>query len=111
MNKASVRDLHLNTSSILKRVAEGVPFIIEKGAYRWPSCAHYKAEILLPVSEGLLYRLEAFLKTLHSDVYLRAGDGIHLITAREAGFAEVWSNDRHLLRAAPHFGLNGKAAS
>jgi antitoxin (DNA-binding transcriptional repressor) of toxin-antitoxin stability system len=29
MNKASVRDLHLNTSSILKWVAEGVPFIIE----------------------------------------------------------------------------------
>jgi len=30
MNKASVRDLHFNTSSILKRVAEGVPFVIEK---------------------------------------------------------------------------------
>ena len=63
---------------------------------------------LLPVSDGLFYRLEGFVRTLPADVYLRAGEGVHLITAREAGFREVWSNDRQLLRAASYFGLEGK---
>jgi predicted nucleic acid-binding protein len=41
---------------------------------------------------------------------LRAGDAIHLAAAQGAGFTEIWSNDKHLLRAAPAVGLIGKSA-
>jgi predicted nucleic acid-binding protein len=41
-------------------------------------------------------------------MYLRAGDAIHSAAAEEAGFTEIWSNDRRLLEAAPAFGLTGK---
>jgi len=65
--------------------------------------------ILFPVSQRLLYRVEALASGLPPQVYLRAGDMIHLASAMEAGFTEIWSNDRHLLAAAPHFGLEGRS--
>ena len=65
--------------------------------------------ILSPVSERLLMRVESLVGGLAKDVYLRAGDAIHLVSALEAGFTEIWTNDRHLLNAAPHFGLLGRS--
>lgn len=65
--------------------------------------------ILLPVTETLLYRIEALTSALPAKVFLRAGDALHLATASEAGFTEIWTNDRHLLAAAPHFGLVGRS--
>ena len=50
------------------------------------------------------------VRGLPRNVSLRAGDAIHLATALEVGEAEVWTNDRHLLAAASHFGLAGKSA-
>ena len=64
---------------------------------------------LLPVSEHLLYRVESLSRDLPPKAYLRAGDAIHLASAQEAGFTEIWSNDRHLLAAARYFGLEGKS--
>jgi hypothetical protein len=32
-----------------------------------------------------------------------------LTTARDAGELEIWTNDRHMLAAAPHFGLKGRS--
>lgn len=63
---------------------------------------------LLPVSSDLLNRVEARVRALASSVFLRAGDAIHLMSAKEAGFSEVWTNDRHMLTAAKAFGLRGR---
>jgi predicted nucleic acid-binding protein len=62
------------------------------------------------VSERLLSKMSAMLRALPAVAYLRAGDAIHLTTAADAGEREVWSNDRHLLAAAQHFGLIGRSA-
>lgn len=45
---------------------------------------------------------------LSSTVFLRAVDALHLTCAKENGFRELYSNDRHMLTAAKHFGLKGK---
>ena len=63
---------------------------------------------MIPVSESLLRRMTALLRATPSHVYLRAGDAVHLTTALEFGEHEVWTNDRHMLAAAPHFGLTGR---
>jgi predicted nucleic acid-binding protein len=63
---------------------------------------------LLPVTSELLEGLESKLSKLRKrDLFLRAGDAVHLVTAAEAGFREVWTNDRHMLSAARSFGLKG----
>jgi predicted nucleic acid-binding protein len=64
---------------------------------------------LVPISERFLLRVESLIRALPSSMYLRAGDAIHLAAAQGAGFTEIWSNDRHLLQAAPAFGLTGKS--
>jgi len=64
---------------------------------------------LLPVSDGVLRNVEAAVRNLPRHVYLRAGDAIHLVSARDAGFSVIWSNDRHLIGAARYFGLRGRS--
>ena len=65
--------------------------------------------MLLPVTEHLLRKVEFLTRNLSSTVFLRAGDAIHIMSAMEAGFNEIWTNDRHLLAAAAHFGLKGRS--
>jgi predicted nucleic acid-binding protein len=65
---------------------------------------------LIPVTDGLLRRVATLIRGLPPHVPLRAGDAVHLVTALEAGEREVWTNDRHLLAAAPYFGIAGKSA-
>jgi predicted nucleic acid-binding protein len=45
------------------------------------------------------------MNTLDWTVFVRAADAIHLTCAAEHGFREIYSSDRHLLAAAPAFGL------
>jgi predicted nucleic acid-binding protein len=61
----------------------------------------------LPITEAHLDRVTAAFRRAPSTVYLRAADALHLASAAEAGFVEIYSNDRHLLAAAPLFGLRG----
>jgi predicted nucleic acid-binding protein len=49
------------------------------------------------------------VEDLPASIHLRAGDAIHLAAAQDAGLSEIWSNDRHLLKAAPSFGLQGRS--
>mgnify|MGYP002377637538 CR=1 FL=1 len=66
-----------------------------------------EAIVLLPLTDAILDRIEAAYASAPLDTYLRAADALHLATAAENGFAEIYSNDRHLLAAAPLFGLVG----
>ncbi len=67
--------------------------------------------VLAPVTRDLLAEVDALVHTLPADVFLRAGDALHLVSARAAGFSEIWSNDRHLLRATRYLGLKGRSIS
>jgi predicted nucleic acid-binding protein len=63
----------------------------------------------VPVTERLLRRVEATTRALPVSCYLRTCDALHLVTAADAGFIEIWTNDRHMLSAAPFFGLAGRS--
>ena len=62
---------------------------------------------LLPATDSLLAKAQTHFETLPPAVFLRSADCLHLASARDAGFAEIYSNDRHLLAAASRFGLKG----
>ena len=63
----------------------------------------------VPVTDALLRRTATLVRGLPPSIPLRAGDAIHLTTAREVGEPEIWTNDRLLLAAAAHFGLAGRS--
>jgi predicted nucleic acid-binding protein len=61
----------------------------------------------LPLPTSLLEAVSAHVRSLPRHVAVRAGDAIHLLTAKEHGFAEVYTNDRNMLAAARHFSVKG----
>jgi predicted nucleic acid-binding protein len=63
----------------------------------------------VPVTERLLRRVETAARALPDACHLRTCDALHLVTAADLGLAEIWTNDRHMLAAAPHFGLRGRS--
>lgn len=62
---------------------------------------------LLPATDPLLAKAQTAFETIPPTVFLRAADCLHLASASDAGFTEIYSNDRHLLAAASRFGLKG----
>jgi predicted nucleic acid-binding protein len=60
---------------------------------------------VLPVTSSLVEAQARRMALLPSGVFLRAADALHLTCAAEAGLPEVYSSDRHLVAATPHFGL------
>jgi predicted nucleic acid-binding protein len=63
---------------------------------------------MVPVSEDLLRRTSTLVISAPG-IILRAGDAIHLLTAQKLGEREIWTGDRHILAAAPHFGVIGRS--
>ena len=61
----------------------------------------------LPITEATLRLLNATLAKASTNIILRAADALHLASAAEQDFKEVYSNDRHFLAAAPLLGLRG----
>jgi len=59
------------------------------------------------VTDANLIPVETVFASAPSTTYLRAADALYLATAAEHGFTEIYSNDKHLLAAAPLFGLVG----
>jgi predicted nucleic acid-binding protein len=64
---------------------------------------------IVPVSDAFMERVATRIVHVSPTTFVRAGDAIHLQAAVESGFADVWTNDRHMLAAAPAFGLQGKS--
>lgn len=60
----------------------------------------------LPVTAQLLSATAARISGLPADCFVRSADALHLTCARENGFQSIFSNDKHLLSAAHHFGIN-----
>lgn len=62
----------------------------------------------LPLPTQLFRQACETVRLLAPRVFIRAGDALHLGCASEAGLTEIYSHDRRLLAAAPHFGLKGR---
>ncbi len=96
-------------SAAFRKVREGAAMIADYKrliAQFQADCAATTV-VLLPLTDAIIGRVEAVFTTAPSTTYLRAADALHLATAAEHGFAEIYSNDKHLLAAAPLFGLRG----
>lgn len=63
----------------------------------------------LPISPALIEVASKAISKLPKTTFLRSADLLHIVSAREHGFKEIYSNDRHLLAAAKHFGVKGKS--
>lgn len=59
------------------------------------------------VTPDLLEKARAAVLKLPDTVFVRAGDALHLACAAEQNFRQVYTNDRHMLQAAPYFRLTG----
>lgn len=61
----------------------------------------------LPVTAQLMEDAIRRYGILSASAWLRSADALHLTCAAAHGFGEIFTSDRHLLAAAPHFGLTG----
>jgi predicted nucleic acid-binding protein len=61
----------------------------------------------LPIDPLLMESACHRMQQLAPTVFLRAADALHLACTADAGLKEIYSHNRHLLAAAPHFGLKG----
>ena len=57
------------------------------------------------VDDALLAASAQRFRGLPSTTFLRAADGLHLTCAAEEGCTAIHTNDRHMIAAAPAFGL------
>ena len=94
-----------------RRVREGVASAEEAGdlASRFSGHARDGLWNFIPVNEALLRRTGILMISAPREIFLRTADAVHLATAQELGERDVWTNDRHMLAAAPYFGLTGRS--
>lgn len=92
-----------------RKVREGAATPAQLATLLAQLAADTEADLIrwLPLSDTIIARAEAVYRAAPPSVFLRAADALHLASASEHGFREIFSNDRHLLLAAPLFGLRG----
>lgn len=61
-----------------------------------------------PITANLMQHVREMYFAMPKHQFLRASDALHLVCAKEHGFREIYSNDRHILAAAKHFALKGR---
>jgi predicted nucleic acid-binding protein len=61
----------------------------------------------LPLTDELTALASRRFRDLPSTVPLRSADAVHLLSAREHGLQDIYSNDARVLAAARHFGIRG----
>jgi predicted nucleic acid-binding protein len=94
--KRHVRERHL---SIDQADAVWRQFVLDEAGGLW---------LFLPITRWLIEASCTRLAALPAGIVCRAADAIHLTCAKDVGFSHIYSNDRHLLAAAPYFGLVAK---
>jgi predicted nucleic acid-binding protein len=67
-----------------------------------------RLRIWLPLTAAIMTEVATTFARLPRHVLLRTGDAVHLLTARQNGLKEVFSNDQRLLTAAPEVGIPGR---
>ncbi|MFA6287280.1 MAG: type II toxin-antitoxin system VapC family toxin [Opitutaceae bacterium] len=93
--KRQQRELRLDESAV-RSVAKRLEKEEKTGVIRW-----------LPINPLLMESACTQMQKIAPSVFLRAADALHLACAADAGLKGIYSHDRHLLTAAPHFGLKG----
>ena len=83
------------TTKAYRVVLEQFGADVKADAFRW-----------FALSQTFLDRVRASFDRLLAELFLRASD-IHLASASEHAFPVIYSNDKNLLAATPHFGLRG----
>jgi predicted nucleic acid-binding protein len=59
----------------------------------------------LPMPESLVQSARQKISKLPATVFLRAADALHLMCASAHDGTEIYTSDRHMIAAAPAFGL------
>lgn len=57
----------------------------------------------IPLTAPILASTVAVVRRMPKSVFIRGADAVHLGCARESGFTEIYTGDRHMTLAAPHF--------
>jgi predicted nucleic acid-binding protein len=63
----------------------------------------------LSVTDSLIETTAEAVRSLNKLITIRSADALHLVSAREHGLPRVYTNDRHMLLAAPVFGVEATA--
>ena len=91
-----LREKRLNTRQygvVMRQFASD----LDQGLWEW-----------LPLNSVTLTASRQCYEKLPPKFFLRSADAMHLSCAAENGFAEVFTNDRHMLAACAAFGLDGR---
>ena len=99
--------------TVHRKIREGTLSPLEALTLRQYFMSHIASEIwlLIPISNRILRQVELLTRSLPQTMPLRALDAIHIASAIDEAFAEIWTNDHRLLAAAAHFGLKGRQVS
>jgi predicted nucleic acid-binding protein len=90
-----VREHHL-TRREMKAILKDFEEDEQSGVWQW-----------FGVTSALLEKARRVVLEMPRALFLRSGDALHLACAEEHGFPEVYTNDRHMLKAARHFHVRG----